>query len=102
MSVELLDEAMKAQLALEWDRLRKTLSQAGDTGDLNLEEVRVVSDRDRRGLPPAVSVAAVQGALKLEKSSLRVQAFRSGEESKDPTMRLAAKEIGRASCRERV
>jgi len=91
MSVELLDEAMKAQLALEWDRLRKALSQAGDTGDLNLEEVRVVADRDRRGLPPAVSVAAVQGALKLEKSSLRVQAFRSGEETKDPTMRLAAK-----------
>src|SRR3989454_8260488 len=91
MSVELLDEAMKAQLALEWDRLRKALSQAGDTGDLNLEEVRVVADRDRRGLPPAVSVAAVQGALKLEKSSLRVQAFRSGEETKDPTMRLVAK-----------
>src|SRR5437899_4862944 len=30
-------------------------------------------------------------SLKLEKSSLRVQAFRSGEETKDPTMRLAAK-----------
>jgi len=91
MSVELLDEAMKAQLALEWGRLRKALSQAGDTGDLNLEEVRVVADRDRRGLPPAVSVAAVQGALKLEKSGLRVQAFRGGEETKDPTMRVAAK-----------
>jgi hypothetical protein len=91
MSVELLDEAMKAQLALEWDRLRKALSQAGDIVDLNLEELRVVADRDRRGLPPAVSVAAVQGALKLEKSGLRVQPFRGGEETKDPTMRLAAK-----------
>src|SRR3989441_1717991 len=91
MSVELLDETMKAQLALEWDRLRKALSQAGDTGDLNLKEVRVVADRDRRGLPPAVSVAAVQGALKLEKSRRRVQPFRGGEETKDPTMRVAGK-----------
>jgi hypothetical protein len=90
MSVTLLDEAVKAQLALEWDRLRKALSQAGDTGNLNLEEVRVVADRDRRGLPPAVSVAAVQGVLKLEKSGLRGKAFRGGEETKDPTMRLAA------------
>src|SRR3989454_11700409 len=90
MSVELLDEAMKAQLALEWDRVRKALSQAGDIGDLNLEELRVVADRDRRGLPPAVSVVAVQGTLKLEKSSLRVQAFRGGGENKDPPTPLAA------------
>jgi hypothetical protein len=90
MTVELLDEALKAQLALEWDRLRKALSQAGDVGGLNLEELRIVADRERRGLPPAVSVAAVQGALKLEKSGLRGQAFRGGEETKDPTMRLAA------------
>src|SRR5256885_7607027 len=90
MTVELLDEALKAQLALEWDRLRKALSQAGDVGGLNLEELRIVADRDRRGLPPAVSVAAVQGVLKLEKSVLRGQAFRGGGETKDPTMRLAA------------
>ncbi len=90
MSVELLDEAMKAQLALEWERLKKALSQAGDIGDLNLADLRIVANRDRRGLPPAVSVAAVQAAVKLEKSGLRGQAFRSGEETKDPTMRLAA------------
>ena len=89
MTADLLDEAMKTLLALEWDRLRKALSQAGDIGDLNLMELRIVADRDRRGLPPAVSVAAVQGALKLEKSGLRGQAFRGGEETKDPTMRQA-------------
>src|SRR5206468_7253233 len=91
MNVNLLDEAMKAQLALEWDRLRKALSQAGDIGDLNLEEVRVVADRDRRGLPPAVSVAAVQGALKLEKSGLRWQASRGGVQTNDRPKRPAGK-----------
>src|SRR2546426_10327570 len=91
MSVELLDEAMKAQLALEWDRVRKALSQAGDIGDLTLEELRAVADRDRRGLPPALSVSAVQGALKLQKSSLRVQACLSGAETKTLTIRSLVK-----------
>jgi hypothetical protein len=52
--------------------------------------LRIVADRDRRRLPPAVSVAAVQGALKLEKSGLRGRTFRGGEETKDPATRLAA------------
>ena len=90
MSANLLDEAMKAQLAVEWARFGKALAAAGDIGDLNLEEWRLVAERDRKGLPPALSVAAVQGLLKLEKSGLRGQAIRGGEETADPTMRLAA------------
>jgi hypothetical protein len=90
MSANLLDEAMKAQLAVEWARFRKALAAAGDIGNVNLEEWRIVQDRDRRGLPPALSVAAVQGLLKLEKSGLRGQAIRGGEETALPTMKLAA------------
>jgi len=89
MSADLLDEAMKAHLAVEWERFQKALSQAGDIGALNLDEWRIVEARDRKGLPPAVSVAAVRGLLKLEKSGLRGQAIRGGEETKDPTMKLA-------------
>lgn len=90
MSMDLLDDAMKAQLALEWARFRKALAVAGDIGELNLEEWRVVADRDRKNLPPALSVAAVQGLLKLEKSGLRGQAIRSGEETVVPVMKLVA------------
>jgi len=90
MSGALLDEAMKAQLAVEWERFRKAFSQAGEIGELNLEEWRIVAERDRKGLPPAVSFVAVQRLLTLEKSGLRGQAFRGGEETKDPTMRQAA------------
>jgi hypothetical protein len=90
MSANLLDEAMKAQLAVEWERFKKALSQAGDIGELNLDEWRIVAVRDRKGLPPAVSVVAVQGLLKLEKSGLRGQAIRGGEETRDPTMKLAS------------
>src|SRR2546425_504904 len=90
MSGELLDEAMKAQLAVEWERFRKAFSQAGEIGELNLEEWRIVAERDRKGLPPAVSFVAVQRLLPLEKSGLRGQAFRGGGETKDPTMRQAA------------
>jgi len=90
MSVELLDEAMKAQLAVEWERFRKAFSQAGEIGELNLEEWRIAAECDRKGLPTAVSFVAVQRLLTLEKSGLRGQAFRGGEETKDPTMRQAA------------
>jgi hypothetical protein len=90
MSANLLDDAMKAQLALEWARFRKALAAAGDIGELNLEEWRVVAERDRKSLPPALSVAAVQGLLKLEKSGLRGQVIRDGEETVIPTMKLVA------------
>jgi len=89
MSVNLLDEAMKAQLAVEWARFRRALASAGDIGELSLAEWRIVAERDRKGLPPALSVAAVQGLLTLEKSGLRGQAIRGGEETVDPTMKLA-------------
>jgi len=90
MSANLLDEAMKAQLAQEWARFRKALAAAGDIGALNLEEWRIVAERDRKGIPPALSVAAVQGLLKLEKSGLRGQSIRGGEETALATMKLAA------------
>lgn len=90
MSVNLLDDAMKAQLAVEWARFRKALAAAGDIGELSLEEWRVVAERDRKGLPPALSVAAVQGLLTLEKSGLRGQVIRGGEETAIPTMKLVA------------
>jgi hypothetical protein len=90
MSAHLLDDAVKAQLALEWARFRKALATAGDIGELNLEEWRIVAERDRKGLPPALSVAAVQGLLKLEKSGLRGQAIRGGEETVVPVMKLVA------------
>ncbi|TAL11179.1 MAG: hypothetical protein EPO02_05320 [Nitrospirae bacterium] len=90
MSADLLDDAMKAQLAVEWARFRKALAAAGDIGELNLEEWRLVAERDRKGIPPALSVAAVQGLLKLEKSGLRGQVIRTGEETAIPTMKLVA------------
>src|SRR2546425_9140969 len=90
MSVELLDEAMKAQLAVEWERFRKASSQAGEIGELNLEEWRIAAERDRKGLPPAVSFAAVQRLLTLGKSGPRGQALRGGGESKGPPLRPAA------------
>src|SRR2546422_8190446 len=95
MSGALLDEAMKAQLAVEWERFRKAFSQAGEIGELNLEEWRIVAERDRKGLPPPVSFVAVQRRLTLEKSGLRGQAFRGGEGSKGPTTRQAAQTPGR-------
>ncbi len=91
MSVDLLDDTMKTQLALEWERFRKALSQAGDIAALNLDEWRIVSERDRKGLPPAVSVLAVQSLVKMEKSGLRGQSIRLGEETKDSTLRMLAK-----------
>ena len=90
MNVDLLDDAMKAHLAVEWARFRKALALAGDIGELNLEEWRLVAERDRKGLPPALSVAAVQGLLKLEKSGLRGQVIRTGEETVDRTLKLVA------------
>src|SRR5207247_10051908 len=60
VSIELLDEAMKAQLAVEWERFRKAFSQAGEIGELNLEERRIVAARERKGLPTAGSFGAVQ------------------------------------------
>lgn len=81
---------MKARLAVEWARFRKALVLAGDIGEVNLEEWRLVVERDRKGLPPALSVAAVQGLLKLEKSGLRGQVIRAGEETADRTMKLVA------------
>lgn len=91
MSIHLLDDAMKAQLGVEWDRFKKALAQAGDIGVLNLEELRIVAERDRKGLPPALSVAAMKNLVNLEKGGSRGQSFRSGEETKDPTQRVAAR-----------
>ncbi|HZC68329.1 MAG TPA: hypothetical protein VE201_06915 [Nitrospirales bacterium] len=91
MSGELLDEAMKTQLALDWDRLRKALSQAGDIGDLSIEELQVVATPDRKGLPPALSVAAIQGVLSAEKGNPRGQTYRAGEESWDQTQLTVSK-----------
>jgi len=90
VSADLLDDAMKDQLGVEWDRFKKAFAQAGDIGVLKLDELRIVAERDRKGLPPAVSVAAVQGLVNLEKRGSRGQSFRGGEETKDPTQRLAA------------
>lgn len=91
----LLNEAMKAQLAVEWGRVKKALSQGGDIGPLNLDEWRIVAERDRRGLPPALSVVAIQAILKNEKEGLRGQNIRGGEETKDPTNLLAAQSQAR-------
>ena len=91
MGTDLLDEAMRAQLALEWDRIRKALSQVGDIGDLNLMEVRIVEAQDRRGLPPALSVAAIQGVVSAEKGGSRGQTYRAGEESWDQTQLTVSK-----------
>src|SRR2546428_11956311 len=90
MSGALLDEAMKAQLAVEWERFKKAFSQAGEIGELNLEEWRIVAERDRKGLPTAVSFVAVQRGLPLGKAGLRGEAFRGGGENKEPPMRQAA------------
>jgi hypothetical protein len=90
MGADLLDDAMKAQLGVEWDRFRKAFAQAGDIGVLDLDELRIVAERDRKGLPPALSVAAVKNLMNLEKGGSRGQPFRAGEETKDPTLRVAA------------
>src|SRR2546422_5156530 len=97
MSGALLDEAMKAQLAVEWERFRKAFSQAGEIGELNLEEWRIVAERDRKGLPPAVSFVAVQRLLPLGKSGLRGQAFPGGGGAQEPPMRQAAPGQGHGS-----
>jgi hypothetical protein len=91
MNEHLLDDAMRAQLSQEWERLKRALSLAGDIGSLNLEDIRVVAERDRTGIPPAISVLALQGLLKLEKSGLRGQATRGGEETTDRTRMEVAK-----------
>ena len=57
MNAALLDEAMTAQLSLEWERFKKALSQAGDIGSLHLDDWRISVERDRRAIPPALSVA---------------------------------------------
>lgn len=90
MDETLLDETLRAQLHVEWERFRKVLSQAGDIGDLKIEDLRILPERDRRGVPPAVSIPALQAVAKLEKSGLRGQAIRGGEDSKDPTLRTVA------------
>ena len=86
MNEDLLDEPMKAQLRLEWERFRKALTQAGDIGPINLEDWRIMAERDRRGVPPAVSVAAAQALVKLEKSGPRGHGIRGGEQTKDATL----------------
>lgn len=90
MSVDVLDDAMKAQLRAEWDRFKKALLEGGDIGDLNFAEWRIVVERDRKALPPAISVPAVHALCKLEKSGLRGQAIRLGEETKDPALKFLA------------
>src|SRR3989449_10253444 len=97
MSGALLDEAMKAQLAVEWERFRKAFSQAGEIGELNLEEWRIVAERDRKGLPPPVSFVAVQRLPTLEKAGLRGQAFRGGGGDKGPTHPQGAPAPGQRS-----
>jgi hypothetical protein len=91
MNEHLLDDAMRVQLSQEWERLKRALSLAGDIGSLNLEDIRVVAERDRTGSPPSISVLALQGLLKLEKSGLRGQAVRGGEETVDRTRMEVAK-----------
>lgn len=86
MNEHLLDEPLQAQLGLEWERFRTALSHAGDIGPMNLEDWRVVAGRDRKGLPPAVSVVAVQALVKLEKSGPRGHGIRGGEQTKDATL----------------
>lgn len=91
MTSTLLDNEMTAQVVQEWERFRKALALRGDIGPLNLDEIRIVVERDRRGVPPAVSVPALQALLKLEKSGLRGHAIRGGEEIKERTRLEAAK-----------
>jgi hypothetical protein len=91
MDENLLDERMKAHLGLEWERFKKALAQAGDIGPLNVEDWRITAMRDRKGLPPAVSIPAVQALLMQEKSGLRGQAVRGGEQTKDLTLQQVAK-----------
>ena len=86
MNEDMLDESMKAQLHLEWERFRKALSKAGDIGPMNLEDWRIMPGRDRRAVPPAVSVLAVQALVKLEKSGPRGHGIRGGEQTKDATL----------------
>src|SRR2546428_11243081 len=98
MSGALLDEAMKAQLAVEWERFKKAFSQAGEIGELNLEEWRIVAERDRKGLPPAVSFVAGQRGPPPGEIGLRGQAFPGGGGNKEPTTRPAAPGQGPEGC----
>jgi hypothetical protein len=91
MSNTLLDDEMTAQVVQEWERFRKALALRGDIGPLGLDELRIVAERDRRGVPPAISIPALQALLKLEKSGLRGQAIRGGEEIKERTRLEVAK-----------
>ena len=91
MNENLLDERMRAHLEVEWERFRKALAQAGDIGPLNFEDWRITAERDRKGLPPPVSIPAVRAILELEKSGLRGQAFRGGEQTTDLTLLAVAK-----------
>ena len=50
MNESILDESMKAHLNLEWERFRRALAQAGDIGPVNLEDWRIMSERDRKGV----------------------------------------------------
>ena len=90
MNESILDESMKTHLSLEWERFRKALAQAGDIGPVNLEDWRIMGERDRKGVPPAVALPAVQAIMTQEKSGLRGQAIRGGEQTKDPTLLQAA------------
>ena len=91
MNENLLDERMKAHLGVEWERFRKALIQAGDIGPSNFEDWRITPERDRKGAPPAVSIPAVKAILTMEKSGLRGQAFRGGEQTKDLTLQQLVK-----------
>src|SRR2546426_9762637 len=97
MSGALLDEAMKAQLAVEWKRYRKAFSQAGEIGELNLEERRIVAERDRKGLPPAVSFVAVQRVLPLGKIGVRGEGLRGGGGNQEAPLGQAARGPGPGS-----
>ena len=90
MNESILDEQLKTHLSLEWERFRKALAQAGDIGPVNFEDWRITRERDRKGVPPAVAVPAVQAIMTQEKSGLRGQAIRGGEQTKDPTLLQAA------------
>ena len=91
MNESLLDEPLKAHLSLEWERFRKALAQAGDIGPVNMEDWRIMGERDRKGVPPAVAVPALQAIMTQEKTGLRGQAIRGGEQTKDPTLLQVAK-----------
>ena len=90
MNESILDESMKTHLSLEWERFRKALTQAGDIGPVNWEDWRIMGERDRKGVPPAIALPALRAIMTQEKSGLRGQAIRGGEQTKDPTLLQAA------------